>query len=505
MGGADVEPVEPGAGCLRQQPSVTRQRLVGLGKFPLIRQRPDDGQVVRAGAAKARTPLQLGGIKVLGIQVCGQCWRYLVQQAQVLGVLLGAGFEVLGVELEGRTQGVFIAHRRRDVALGADHAAQCAAGGGGRQAADLSANTLERQGVVAEQLVDLGGAGKDHHRCAGEHLVAAPELPVLAGAAQFADRLGEAHADVRMLCQLATECGRMRPTGLRIEKPAAGQRDPGQLLGLLATDRVQQLLGEGCRQLALALYFLGIEGQLQHAARLPGVAGELLQQAPGVAEAGDYVAREGGVVRRQLHVEHALWVARSLLGQRHASLDDLYLPASPRQAGRRRAAGHAAADDQRTALGRTRRSFEPARARLNVGRTVETSGKHLALVAETRHSLHSEARLDQPAADEACAGEGRQRRAGRRKPRQFGEQRRAPHVRILRRGKTVEEPGIDARVQLRQSLQNVADQQRQAYPAVSENQPLEARRQGDILLQQGCAETRQFRPQVQRALQIRGT
>src|SRR5690606_34597146 len=28
---------------------------------------------------------------------------------------------------------------------------------------------------------------------------------------------------------------------------------------------------------------------------------------------------------------------------------------------------------------------------------------------------------------------------------------------------------------------------------------------GDILLQQGCAETRQFRPQVQRALQIRGT
>ncbi|SQK87259.1 Uncharacterised protein [Pseudomonas aeruginosa] len=58
----------------------------------------------------------------------------------------------------------------------------------------------------------------------------------------------------------------MDPAGFGIEQAAGGQGDAGEALGLLAVQAVQQVGGEGCGQLRLALRFLGVEGQLQYAA-----------------------------------------------------------------------------------------------------------------------------------------------------------------------------------------------------------------------------------------------
>lgn len=64
----------------------------------------------------------------------------------------------------------------------------------------------------------------------------------------------------------------MDPAGFGIEQAAGGQGDAGEALGLLALQAVQQVGGEGCGQLRLALRFLGVEGQLQYAAGVPVVA-----------------------------------------------------------------------------------------------------------------------------------------------------------------------------------------------------------------------------------------
>ncbi|MNF04787.1 hypothetical protein D3C80_2043770 [compost metagenome] len=47
-------------------------------------------------------------------------------------------------------------------------------------------------------------------------------------------------------------------------------------------------------------------------------------------------------------------------------------------------------------------------------------------------------------------------------------------MRVLGRGKAVEEPGIDLGIQLWQLFQHIADDQRQAYPALVEDEGLEA-------------------------------
>ncbi len=48
----------------------------------------------------------------------------------------------------------------------------------------------------------------------------------------------------------------MDPAGFGIEQAAGGQGDAGEALGLLAVQAVQQVGGEGCGQLRLALRFL---------------------------------------------------------------------------------------------------------------------------------------------------------------------------------------------------------------------------------------------------------
>ncbi|MNZ55558.1 hypothetical protein D3C78_734870 [compost metagenome] len=102
----------------------------------------------------------------------------------------------------------------------------------------------------------------------------------------------------------------MRPAGLREEQPTSGQTDTGDALGLVARQGLQQRLGEGRRELRLALALGLVEGQLQHAAGVPLAAAlQALQQPAGVAEAAHHQPRQRRAVGRQLEIEHALRIA----------------------------------------------------------------------------------------------------------------------------------------------------------------------------------------------------
>ncbi len=115
-------------------------------------------------------------------------------------------------------------------------------------------------------------------------------------------------------------------------------------------------------------------------------------------------------------------------------------------------------------------------------------------MADTRCPFHLEAGGVQRPPHPAGAGKGAESRTGGRQSCQFGEQFGSPHLGILRRGETVEKPGIDPRVQQGQLFQGIADQQGQADPSVIQQQALEARVYRHILLEQGSGEGRQLRP-----------
>ncbi len=119
-----------------------------------------------------------------------------------------------------------------------------------------------------------------------------------------------------------------------------------------------------------------------------------------------------------------------------------------------------------------------------------------------RHALHVEADVCQPASHEAGAGEGAQGCPWRRQSGQFGKQRRLPHLRVLRWSESIEEPGVDLRIQARQAFEHVADQQSQHHAPAGEDETLIAWMQRDVLLQQLFCLHLQFRPQCQRALQV---
>jgi hypothetical protein len=88
------------------------------------------------------------------------------------------------------------------------------------------------------------------------------------------------------------------------------------------------------------------------------------------------------------------------------------------------------------------------------------------------------------AANPAGGGEGADGRAGCDRRASCGEQLGGPHVGVFRRGEAVEEPGVDLRIELRQLLQGIADQQRQGHPAAGEAELLKARVDRHVLLQQ---------------------
>jgi len=123
-------------------------------------------------------------------------------------------------------------------------------------------------------------------------------------------------------------------------------------------------------------------------------------------------------------------------------------------------------------------------------------------VADAWRALHLETgRIDQ-AANPAGAGEGADGRAGGCQACQLGEQLGGPHLRVFCRGEAVEKPCIDLRVQLRQLLQHVADQQGQRYAAVVQHQALEALVDGDVLRQQLLGKGLQLGPEGEGPLQV---
>ena len=143
------------------------------------------------------------------------------------------------------------------------------------------------------------------------------------------------------------------------------QRHTGARLGLGLVQRMQQAWGKRPGQLGLALGFLGVERQLQHAATVPVDAPlQVFEQAPGVAEPAQNQLRKGRAVGRQLEVQHPLRVARGFLGQAGMAFQQADVPAACGEAGRRGAAGQAAADHQGAALtAQRRRAREPRFAR----------------------------------------------------------------------------------------------------------------------------------------------
>ncbi len=306
-----------------------------------------------------------------------------------------------------------------------------------------------------------------------------------------------------MVRQVPAQRGRMHPAAFGVEQPAGGQADAGDTFRLDLVQLAQQRGREGVGQFALALGFGVIEAQLQHAAIGPFLAlAQPLDQPPRMAEAADDEPRERRVVGGQLEVQHALRVARGLFGKARVALDQRHLPTPRGEAGGAGATGHAAADHQRFAHRlRPGRSGVPGFAgRCRV--TDEVALGHLPFLAEAQGAADLEASSAEPAPHEAGAGEGGQ---GRARPGQAGElgvERVIPHLRVLRRGEAVEEPGVDACVELRQGLEHVAHQQGQHHAAAGEDQALEAGVDRHILLQQLFGQRRQLRPEGECAAQV---
>ena len=76
------------------------------------------------------------------------------------------------------------------------------------------------------------------------------------------------------------------------------QRHTGTSLGLGLIEPMQQARGECAGQLCLALGFLGVEGQLKHAATVPVDASvQVFQQASGMAETAEDQLRKCRAVR----------------------------------------------------------------------------------------------------------------------------------------------------------------------------------------------------------------
>ncbi|MCY1397463.1 hypothetical protein D9M71_124680 [compost metagenome] len=85
----------------------------------------------------------------------------------------------------------------------------------------------------------------------------------------------------------------MHPAAFGEVQPATAQADASHRLGFGLVQYPQQVGGEGVGQLRLALGFLVIERQLQHAATVPvGAPLQVFQQAPGMAETAEDQLRE---------------------------------------------------------------------------------------------------------------------------------------------------------------------------------------------------------------------
>ncbi|VVN47714.1 hypothetical protein PS659_06010 [Pseudomonas fluorescens] len=287
-----------------------------------------------------------------------------------------------------------------------------------------------------------------------------------------------------------------------------GQSDTGHGLGLGLIQQVQQIRRERRRQLRLAFDFPGIEGQLQYAAVVPVTAPlQVFEQASGVAEAADDHLRQRRAVCRKFQVEHALRVARSFPGDVVVTLQQCHLPAPCGKAGGAGTTGQAGTDHQCPAFaGQRGRAGKPRlfgeRSRGLFGPAEELAAQDFPFMADARGAFHLEAGSVEQASHPSGAGKGADGRTGSGQASQFGKQFGGPHVRVFRRSETVEEPGVDPGVELRQLLQCIANQEGQGHTAVVQRQALETLMNRHVLLKQLIGKHLEFRPQPQGTLQI---
>ncbi|MNE10826.1 hypothetical protein D3C80_1035540 [compost metagenome] len=222
---------------------------------------------------------------------CAQALRQvdgnLVQQRQVALVLGQRRRQVFAVEIKACAQGMFITARRRHVALRTHHGAQRPAAGGGGQAGNLPPDTLERQLRARLETPYFGGTGQNHHGRAGNQAVTRPGLPLLVDLAQLQHFLMGDQPNPWVLQLLLAQRRWVHPAAFGVEQPAGRQGHAGDGFSFCTFQRVQQVGVESGSQLALALSFLVVEGQLQHAAGIPVAATlQAFKLAPGVAETG---------------------------------------------------------------------------------------------------------------------------------------------------------------------------------------------------------------------------
>jgi hypothetical protein len=227
----------------------------------------------------------------------------------------------------------------------------------------------------------------------------------------------------------------------------------------------------------------GVRGQDRgHALRLPGCRGHVqnarspVQAAPRrlvrqhscrsqERRAGEARVGVVGQVERRSH--DAQDIAGGLLRGLAVPLDQLDVPAARGERMRGPAAGKSRADDNCMALGCGRPGLRAYGAGTH-------GSEHLALAPEPRALFERKAGLLQAAAH----GSGdRPRGCGSSRPAyacKLAKERLGPHCRIFGWRKSVEEDGIDARIQLRQHCSGVAEEQGEGDAAAGEIEPVEA-------------------------------
>ncbi len=224
------------------------------------------------------------------------------------------------------------------------------------------------------------------------------------------------------------------------------------------------------------------------------------------ARAGRRGGERGRAMRPRVHavvgMEHAVEQARDVARGRprglRVAVEDRAPHALVRKRPGARRAREAAADDgdaPDTASAGARHGLAHRRARLEPGQ------RDVALAARALAGAPREAGLLQAVAHRAGGAPCGGRRAGRGQPRQGLEDARLPHLRIARRREAVEVEGVDARDEVAQPLDGVAQHQQQFDAAVLERHHVQVGRQrrpgaAQLRGQRGLAGIGQRAPQV---------
>ena len=290
---------------------------------------------------------------------------------------------------------------------------------------ELAAHAAQAQVRHGAELGRLAGVGEHHHGRARQLFRRGREPAVQSCAARVELR--------------AHERARLDPAALRKPQSRRRHRHARMLACFLARHELRIIGRQAGDRRALRSNLLVVARELQHAAAVVLDAGQPLPVRERVQERGARKPREDAVVGREHRVKGAREVTGGFLRRLGVSLVELHLPAARAEPLAHRRPGDPGADDDRAPCGR----------RKMVTITIFfAADQHLALAAESRPLLHREAGRLQRLAHGRSDAPGRERRAGRREPRERAHHRVGPHLRILRRREAVEIDRIRARAQV---------------------------------------------------------